>query len=725
MMKAFVLGFKKLPRNLLFFSILLLALLISEWARAGQVTLSWDANTEPDLAGYKIHYGTSSRSYSVHIDVQNVRSYTVTGLTDGQTYYFASTAYNASGDESAYSNEVSYSGSGSSGQVLSFTLVNAVTDQDIKTLANGDAINLAETGTSLNIRANVSGSVGSVRFALDGNTGFQLDNTPPYSLAGDSSGDYAAWTPAPGSHSLTATCYSTPDGSGTAGTPLSIGFAVTNAPPNPVPNGAPTADAGADQTVSAGAAVTLRGAGSDPENAVAAYQWRQTGGTLVALKDSTAAQAGFTAPAISTGALNLEFELQVTDAGGLSATDRVSIWVQSADIDGDGVPNDLDAFPNDPKEWRDTDGDRIGDNADPDDNNNGIPDVNEIDPAAPAMPVLVSPINEVVVNPVAVLKAGSFRTPVAGVTHAKSRWQVFREDDDFCVLDIQSNSALTSLRVPKLILDEDTPYFWRVQYIDSKALASPWSDYGYFSTQNTGRDLNPNGIPDAQEVGPKVDLDKDGVKDNQQTTIKSVKMEGTTVQIGVSIKDCPAALAVESVESEAPGQPDSYVPDKPMKMPFGLINFKIAVLKPGDQAIVKLYFSEQAPRNSQWYKYDPIAGQWHDFSANATFAENRRSLTVTLRDGGPGDADGVANGVIVDPAGIVEEADAETAGSESAADGGGCFITASHDAGAAPGDDGGGRWLVIGLIGILGLLLGKGALSGCPIQLSFVKKLLG
>jgi hypothetical protein len=51
-----------------------------------------------------------------------------------------------------------------------------------------------------------------------------------------------------------------------------------------------------------------------------------------------------------------------------------------------------------------------------------------------------------------------------------------------------------------------------------------------------------------------VDLDKDGVKDNQQTTIKSIKMEGTTVQIGVSIKNCPTALAVESVESEDPRQ---------------------------------------------------------------------------------------------------------------------------------------------------------------------------
>jgi hypothetical protein len=48
------------------------------------------------------------------------------------------------------------------------------------------------------------------------------------------------------------------------------------------------------------------------------------------------------------------------------------------DRDGDGVPNDKDAFPDDPNEWLDTDHDGIGNNADPDDDNDGIPDTWEI-----------------------------------------------------------------------------------------------------------------------------------------------------------------------------------------------------------------------------------------------------------------------------------------------------------------------------------------------------------
>ncbi len=48
------------------------------------------------------------------------------------------------------------------------------------------------------------------------------------------------------------------------------------------------------------------------------------------------------------------------------------------DGDGDGYPNHLDAFPSDPAEWIDTDGDSIGNNADTDDDNDGMPDTWEI-----------------------------------------------------------------------------------------------------------------------------------------------------------------------------------------------------------------------------------------------------------------------------------------------------------------------------------------------------------
>ncbi len=78
----------------------------------GSASISWIApitNTDDsileDLAGYKLYYGTSSGSYTISVDVGNVESSLVMGLTSGTTYYFAVTAYNQIGNESGYSNE--------------------------------------------------------------------------------------------------------------------------------------------------------------------------------------------------------------------------------------------------------------------------------------------------------------------------------------------------------------------------------------------------------------------------------------------------------------------------------------------------------------------------------------------------------------------------------------------------------------------------------------------
>jgi hypothetical protein len=73
---------------------------------AAQVTLAWDANTDPAVAGYKLYYGTASRTYGKPVDVSNVTQYTLTGIQEGVNAYFAITAYDANRNESAFSNEV-------------------------------------------------------------------------------------------------------------------------------------------------------------------------------------------------------------------------------------------------------------------------------------------------------------------------------------------------------------------------------------------------------------------------------------------------------------------------------------------------------------------------------------------------------------------------------------------------------------------------------------------
>lgn len=94
--------------SFLFFTAGLVVLLFAVPIMAAQVTLAWDSNTESDLAGYRIYYGNASRNYTMFIDVGKVNTYTVTGLTDGNIYYFAATAYSTSNVESAYSVEVNH-----------------------------------------------------------------------------------------------------------------------------------------------------------------------------------------------------------------------------------------------------------------------------------------------------------------------------------------------------------------------------------------------------------------------------------------------------------------------------------------------------------------------------------------------------------------------------------------------------------------------------------------
>ena len=84
-----------------------ICLLFPASALAGHLDLAWDPNSEPDLAGYRIYYGTSSGDYSDWIDVSKATSVRITGLSDDTEYFLALTAYDTSGNQSDFSGEVS------------------------------------------------------------------------------------------------------------------------------------------------------------------------------------------------------------------------------------------------------------------------------------------------------------------------------------------------------------------------------------------------------------------------------------------------------------------------------------------------------------------------------------------------------------------------------------------------------------------------------------------
>ena len=100
------------PYTCFFLFSLFLFSLLQNTAYSGELSFSWTPNAEAHLAGYKIYYGTESRNYSVSINVGSPAIvdgkviYTVKDLPEGNTLYFAATAYDVDGLESDYSEEV-------------------------------------------------------------------------------------------------------------------------------------------------------------------------------------------------------------------------------------------------------------------------------------------------------------------------------------------------------------------------------------------------------------------------------------------------------------------------------------------------------------------------------------------------------------------------------------------------------------------------------------------
>jgi hypothetical protein len=78
------------------------------FSATSSIALAWNRSSTTNVTGYRVYYGVASGNYSNSIVAGNVTNNTVPGLAGGVTYFFAVTAYNASGLESTFSNELSY-----------------------------------------------------------------------------------------------------------------------------------------------------------------------------------------------------------------------------------------------------------------------------------------------------------------------------------------------------------------------------------------------------------------------------------------------------------------------------------------------------------------------------------------------------------------------------------------------------------------------------------------
>jgi hypothetical protein len=535
----------------------------------------------------------------------------------------------------------------------------------------------------------------------------------------------------------------TVDDAGTYIVQLIVNDGTDNSKPDTVTiitgNSAPVSNAGDDQTVQEGETVTLSGFNStDSDDNIASYTWQQTGGKSVALSNSKGPETTFTAPNVVTDADTLTFRLTVIDSKGLDDVDDCIVTVTRAamvDSDGDGVSDNEDDFPYDPDESLDTDGDGEGNNADLDDDNDGMPDTWELsygldplkddavddpdqdgvvnideynlgsepnkkeDNTEPSPPALITPDNHEIVHLTPELKTDEYYDPDIDDVHSQTQWEIIRAEDEYIVFDVTTDSSLTAMTVPKMILDYDTDYIWRVKFIDNHSAASDWSEAGYFRTEFSQQDSDGNGILDHQEVGDTLDLDNDGVPDREQSDIKCIVANSGNAQIGVSIRDAENVDSILSLEIEETENANlvSNSKGKPRFIDFGLLHFKLLLNAPGEETVVTIHLSEapfgKGKKNKRervkMYKYDPVNSEWLDYSEYAEFSSDRKKVYLTLKDGGFGDADGIENGIIVDPLAFGSDSDSNSSsgsGSDSddslIPDNMSCFIAAaSSDAG--------------------------------------------
>ena len=79
---------------------------ISSFA-VGNITLAWDASSDPSVVAYRVHYGAATGVYTNSVSAGGATTVTVSNLLEGVRFYFAATAVDTNGLESDFSNEVS------------------------------------------------------------------------------------------------------------------------------------------------------------------------------------------------------------------------------------------------------------------------------------------------------------------------------------------------------------------------------------------------------------------------------------------------------------------------------------------------------------------------------------------------------------------------------------------------------------------------------------------
>jgi hypothetical protein len=469
-------------------------------------------------------------------------------------------------------------------------------------------------------------------------------------------------------------------------------------------NQPPVANAGSDQTiVQVGVTVALDGSNSiDPDDGIVSYFWQQTAGPAISLSNNTAVQPTFISPNVATGGESLRFSLTVTDAFGDQDTDTCIVVVSldnlppTADAGVDQAVNEGDTVVLDGSNSSDPDG--------------TIATYLWEQTAGPA----VSLSNSTTAQP-------TFTSPNVGLQGDSLTFNLTVTDNpglqgsDEIVITVSwqneppradAGSDLTVTEGETVTLDGSkssdpdggiAAYHWvqtgagtsvtlsNFLAAQPKFMAPPAGLSGEILTfELTVEDAH--GLQSTDVVT--ITINDNGISGFPDDAITRFCEGGDPIGI---TEDSGGKLAHFNTMDPAT-IPDTS--DMPRDFPMGLIDFQVKTDTIGGTVTLTVYFSEAAAEDYHWYKYNAAAGAWTNYSEEigengekgAVFNETRDQVTITLVDGGMGDDDGIANGIIVDPAGLAAASSALAAtgaiGSNNfGVSGASCFVTLSADGG--------------------------------------------
>jgi hypothetical protein len=157
-----------------------------------------------------------------------------------------------------------------------------------------------------------------------------------------------------------------------------------------------------------------------------------------------------------------------------------------------------------------------------------------------------------------------------------------------------------------------------------------------------------------------IDIEDNGITDFPSDVLPAESSTGKNV--GIIVESGGNIVSFVPVSPET--LPDT--PEKPDNLIYGLIQMQLKPDLEGGTVKVIIYLENPVPYEFTWYKYSTSNG-WYDYGDYAELNADRDQVTLTLVDGGIGDDDGVANGVILDPSGLGYISHILTGG-------GGCFI---------------------------------------------------